>query len=54
MKNVESGIFNMNAKILNQTYIIIIEELVHLINICLIKGIFPELLKIAVAHLAPI
>ena len=48
MKNVGSGLDNINAKIFKSTYPTIISELVHFVNICLGKGIFPENMKIAV------
>ena len=48
MKNVGSGIDGINAKIFKATYSAIISELVHLVNLCLEKGMFPENMKIAV------
>ena len=48
MKNVGGGIDHINAYIFKKTYLFIINQLVHLINLCLTKGVFPSSLKIAV------
>ena len=48
MKNVGAGIDGIDANIFKNTYSAIINELVHLINICLTNGIFPSALKVAV------
>ena len=48
MKNVGGGIDSINSKIFKNTYSSIINELVHLVNICLSSGTFPEILKIAI------
>jgi hypothetical protein len=48
MKNVGAGIDNISASLFKQTYNSIIHQLLHLINICLKKGIFPDNLKLAV------
>ena len=48
MKNVGAGIDGINANIFKHTYLAIINELVHLINICLANGVFPSALKMAV------
>ena len=48
MKNVGSGFDKINARIFKLTYLAIIDKIVHFINICLIHGKFPSMLKIAV------
>ena len=48
MKNVGAGYDDISARIFKSTYLAIIDILVHFVNICLIKGKFPSLLKIAV------
>ena len=48
MKNVGAGIDDINASIFKHTFPNIVNELVHLINLCLNKGFFPSALKIAV------
>ena len=48
MKNVGAGLDGINANIFKHTYPAIINELVHLINICLINGVFPSALKMAI------
>lgn len=48
MRNVGAGIDDISGNIFKKTYSSITEQLVHLINICLNEGIFPENLKRAV------
>ena len=48
MKNVGAGIDKINANIFKRTFPTIINELIHLINICLEKGVFPNVLKFAI------
>lgn len=48
MNNVGAGADGINAKIFKSTYHSILPHLVHFMNICLEKGVFPEKLKIAV------
>ena len=48
MKNVGGGIDHINAYIFKNTYLPIVNKLVHLINLCLTKGVFPSPLKVAV------
>ena len=48
MKNVGSGYDQINSKIFKGTYKVIIDKLVHFINMCITHGRFPARLKIAV------
>ena len=48
MKNVGAGIDGINANIFKRTFPAIINEMVHLINICLQSGVFPDAFKIAI------
>ena len=48
MKNVGAGIDNINANIFKLTYTAITDQLVHLVNICLQNGVFPESMKVAI------
>ena len=48
MKNVGAGIDGINASLFKRTFPAIINEIVHLINICLQCGVFPDALKIAI------
>ena len=48
MKNVGAGIDGINANLFKRTFPAIINEMVHLINICLQCGVFPDALKIAI------
>ena len=48
LKNVGAGIDQINANIFKHTFQTIICELVHLMNLCLEQGIFPNTLKRAV------
>jgi len=48
MKNVGAGVDNINGKLFKLTYKSIIHYIVHLVNLCLQSGIFPNKLKIAV------
>ena len=48
MKNVGAGIDGINANLFKSTFPAIIHEMVHLVNICLKCGIFPDALKIAI------
>ena len=48
MKNVGAGVDNINANIFKKTYLSIINHLVHFVNLCLTKGIFPNNLKCVV------
>ena len=48
MKNVGSGIDKINADIFKLSYASIIDPLVHMINICMQNGTFPDNMKIAV------
>ena len=48
MKNVGSGVDNINGKLFKLTYKSIINHIVHLVNRCLHAGVFPKKLKSAV------
>jgi len=48
MKNVGAGADGINAKIFKGTYHAILVHILHLMNLCLQKGVFPKKLKIAV------
>ena len=48
MKNVGHGVDNINAKIFKLTFMTIIEQIVHFINLCLVQGKFPNRLKVAI------
>ena len=48
MKNVGHGVDKVNARIFKLTYMSIINQLLHFINICLDQGKFPNRLKIAI------
>ena len=48
MKNVGHGVDKINARIFKLTYMGIMKQLVHFINICLTQGKFPRRLKIAI------
>ena len=48
MKNVGAGVDNINGKLFKLSYKSIINHIVHLVNCCLLAGVFPKKLKIAV------
>lgn len=48
MNNVGAGVDGINAKIFKGTYFAILRHIVHFMNLCLGRGVFPEKLKIAV------
>ena len=48
MKNVGAGVDGINGNIFKKTYSSITSQLVHLVNICLSKGTFPDNMKLAV------
>ena len=48
MKNVGAGIDGINANLFKRTFPAIADQLVHLINICLQNGVFPNALKVAI------
>ena len=48
LKNVGAGVDGINAKIFKGTYRAILDHILHLMNICILKGVFPRKLKIAV------
>ena len=48
MKNVGGGVDGINSKIFKASYKVILVKLVHFINICLLRGVFPSQLKVAV------
>ena len=48
MKNVGAGIDGINANLFKRTFPAIAYQLIHLINICLQNGVFPNALKVAI------